>query len=209
MRGKIMEIKSVKSKEFEKYGKIIDIDTTDIVKYLEEKTSVPDEGNMYVAGVDDFLALEVSQKLMKEGFGELPMQAGYCNGRGNKLNGLEYHTTSEIFTAGTDLVLILGERKDIVDRKYDTAKCELFKVEKGTCLEVYATTLHFAPCRVGEFFKASIFLPLGTNLPLAGEYDDKMLKAVNKWLLIHEENEQGKKNGAYVGLVGENITVEV
>ncbi len=65
-----------------------------------------------------------------------------------------------------DLVLILGAQQDITDEfKYDTSKAEAFLVRKETVIEVYATTLHYAPCNAeGEKgFRCVIILPKGTN----------------------------------------------
>ena len=61
-------------------------------------------------------------------------------------------------------------------------------------LEVYATTLHYAPCSAvkGEGFRVMIALPRGTNgpkpeiTPLNDE--DRRLWACNKWLLAHAES---------------------
>ena len=38
-------------------------------------------------------------ELQKKGYGELPIQIGYCNGKNYKLNALEYHRSSEIDVA--------------------------------------------------------------------------------------------------------------
>ena len=46
--------------------------------------------------------------------------------------------------------------KDVeADHTYDTSKMEAFLVPAGTAVEVYATTLHYAPCSTGVFFMAS------------------------------------------------------
>ena len=48
-----------------------------------------------------------------------------------------------------DLILILGKQQDIEeDHTYDTSRMEAFLVPAGTAVEVYATTLHYAPCHV-------------------------------------------------------------
>ena len=93
----------------------------------------------------------------------------------------------------------------------DTSKAEAFFVPKGTAIEVYATTLHYAPCNVeGEKgFRCVVILPKGTNEDLTFTPDkdgeDKLLTAQNKWLIAHEEAEIP---GAFCGLVGENITLK-
>ena len=57
----------------------------------------------------------------------LPIQIGYCNGDNRKLNGLEYHRSSEINIAVNNLVLLLGREQDIeADDTYDTSRVEAF-----------------------------------------------------------------------------------
>ena len=76
--------------------------------------------------------------------------------------------------------------------------------------EVYATTLHYAPCnKKKEGFRVLVVLPKGTNTELSGRHsggEDGHLTAVNKWLLGHPEG--GLPEGSPMGLVGENLTVE-
>ncbi|MDY4417498.1 DUF4867 family protein [Selenomonas sp.] len=52
-------------------------------------------------------------------------------------------------------------------------------------------------------------LPSGTNVPLVnltrGAGEDRLLFANNKWLIAHAESGL-EKDGAFVGLVGENLT---
>jgi hypothetical protein len=53
-------------------------------------------------------------------------------------------------------------------------------------------------------------LPRGTNVgkPEIGQLngEDGRLQATNKWLLAHADTNEAK-NGAYVGLTGENIVL--
>ena len=43
----------------------------------------------------------------------MPIQIGYCNGPNSTLNGLEYHKSSEINIAITDMVLLLGKVQEV------------------------------------------------------------------------------------------------
>lgn len=56
-------------------------------------------------------------------------------------------------------------QQDIEDGDiYDTAKVEAFFVPAGTGVELYATTLHYAPCTAQEGgFRCVVVLPKGTN----------------------------------------------
>ena len=142
-------------------------------------------------------------------YGGMPVQIGYCNGHNQKLNGLEYHRSSEIDIAVTDLILLIGRQQDIEQNyTYDTAKAEAFFVPAGCAVELYATTLHYAPCGIeGSGFKCVVVLPKGTNYdvtPLTDNGEDRLLAATNKWLIAHSE---AHIEGAFVGLKGENISV--
>lgn len=109
------------------------------------------------------------------------------------------------------MILLIGSEQDIEDDyTYDTSKIEAFLLPKGTVAEVYATTLHYAPCSVdGNNFRCVVVLPKDTNLDLEvkpeGAKEDPLLVARNKWLIAHED---AKIEGAFNGLKGENISVE-
>ena len=202
-------MQSVLDAGFKKYGRVIaDIDTSEIVK-LMDSYDMP-EDVVYVAG-DKKLENTQIHKVMEESiYGGCPVQTGYCNGHNHKLNALEYHRSSEVNVAVTDIILLLGAEQDIEpDFTYDTSKVEAFLVPAGIGIEVYGTTLHYAPCGVdGNGFKAVVVLPKGTNTDLmtchTKSFDDKLLTAKNKWLIAHEE---AGIEGAVCGLKGENIDI--
>lgn len=204
-----MELYHVEDKKFKKYGKIVKgIDFTGLVTALE-KTPCP-EDVVYVAGASELEALPVMRELTVKAYGEMPVQIGYCNGHNSKLNALEYHRNSEINVAATDAVLLVGCQQDIGDDfTYDTSLVEAFLLPKGTAVELYATTLHYAPCGVdGEGFRVAIVLPKGTNLELEQNHaggEDRHLTAKNKWLLGHPEG--GLPDGSPMGLMGKNLNV--
>ena len=92
----------------------------------------------------------------------------------------------------------------------DTSTCKVFYVPKGVCVEVFATSLHYAPCNIGgKGFRVIVVLPRGTNFDLDEKHaggEDAHLTAKNKWLLGHPEG--GLPEGSPMGLIGENITLE-
>ncbi|MGN0246387.1 MAG: DUF4867 family protein [Lachnospiraceae bacterium] len=204
-----MEIKKVTDKAFGKYGKIIEnINFTELVEVLSE---TPDcDSVIYEPSAAELEHLPVFSELQTKTYGELPIQIGYCNGRNHLLNAFEYHRSSEINVGGTDAILILGLQKDITKEfTYDTLNAEAFFLPKGTAVEIYATTLHYAPCSVnGKQFKVAVVLPKGTNLPLESVHEgweDQLLSAKNKWLIGHPEG--GLAEGTYLGLVGKNLSI--
>lgn len=204
-----MEIFSVGDERFRKYGKVWDgFECSKILKEMEH-TPLPDDV-IYVPSVEEMEVLQEAVEFQNRVYGGLPIQIGYCNGNNHKLNALEYHRNSEINIAVTDMILLIGQLADVTpEHTYDTAKVEAFHVPARTVVEMYETTLHYAPCNVGDNgFKCVVILPKGTNteidfvLPKTGE--DALMTAKNKWLIAHEE---AGIEGAFNGLRGENLTV--
>ncbi len=204
-----LKIYRTTDKEFIPFGYVIkDINATAFIEAAKKADEVK-EGSLYVAEADYFKDLDAAKDIEIKYFGELPAQAGYCYGYSNKLNAVEWHKSSEINVATTDLILFLGQVQDIVDRKIDSSKIKAFYVEKGEVIEVYATTLHFCPCQVSEEgFGAVVVLPKGTNVPLEGEYEDKLMFRKNKWILSHVDNEGLIARGVIPGVTGENFEVK-
>ena len=205
-----MKIQKVTDPAFRKYGQVLEgYDFTGLIKEMKH-TPVP-EDVIYVPSVEELEALDIMKDLQNKGYGGLPVQIGYCNGNNKKLNAVEYHRNSEINVAVTDLVLLIGHQQDIEpDHTYDTSKIEAFLVPAGTGIEVYATTLHYAPCHVNEGgFQCVVVLPKGTNTDLTFQTEkmgeDSLMTAKNKWLIAHED---AKIAGAFNGLKGENITID-
>jgi len=205
-----VKIQKVTDPAFRKYGQVLEgYDFTGLIKEMKH-TPVP-EDVIYVPSVEELEALDIMKDLQNKGYGGLPVQIGYCNGHNKKLNAVEYHRNSEINVAVTDLVLLIGHQQDIEpDHTYDTSKIEAFLVPAGTGIEVYATTLHYAPCHVNEGgFQCVVVLPKGTNTDLTFQTEktgeDSLMTAKNKWLIAHED---AKIAGAFNGLKGENITID-
>lgn len=204
-----MEIFSVSDEKFHRYGKVWKgMECTKILKEMEH-TPLPQDV-IYVPSVEEMEVLKEAEAFKNRIYGGLPIQIGYCNGNNHKLNALEYHRNSEINIAVTNMVLLVGSLCDVTeDFTYDTAKVEAFFVPAGTVVEMYGTTLHYAPCNDGENgFKCVVILPEGTNtdidFPLTKEGEDVLMTAKNKWLIAHED---AKIEGAFCGLRGENITL--
>mgnify|MGYP002538207344 FL=1 len=96
-----MKLHTIHDKEFAPYGRVIDCDCSEIID-MAKKIELPKEGSTYLASVEDFENLEVKTQLEKEYFGEIPIQVGYCFGHSTKLNGFEWHKSSEINIAVTE-----------------------------------------------------------------------------------------------------------
>lgn len=204
----------VTSESFRPYGRVLTgYDLTDILQRMEA-TPLPEEV-IYVRKDAMLEESSLYEQMQNRMFGEGKIQFGYCNGHNKALNALEYHRSSEVNIAATDMVLLLGLLQDVTDDfKYDTSKVKAFLVPKGTAVEIYATTLHYAPCNVDDAgFKCLVALPEGTNAQLESAhaaadynapYEDMLLAANNKWLIAHEE---AGISDAWNGLIGINVTI--
>lgn len=205
-----MIIQKVTEESFRKYGKVLEgYDTARLLKEMEH-TPLPGDV-IYVPSVEELEALSVAKDFRDRAYGGLPIQIGFCNGNNKKLNALEYHRSSEINIAVTDLILLIGMQQDLAsDYTYDTDKVEAFFVPAQTVIEVYATTLHYAPCTAADGgFRCVVILPKGTNTELEANpgitAEDRLLTAKNKWLIAHKE---AGIEDAFCGLNGTNITLE-
>ena len=205
-----MTVKKVTDPAFKAYGRVIKgYDFSGLLKAMEQ-TPLP-EDVIYIPSLPEMEALPAAKELENGIYGQMPIQIGCCNGHNKKLNAVEYHRDSEVDIAVDDLILILGKQQDIEeDHTYDTSRMEAFLVPAGTAVEVYATTLHYAPCHVkNEGFRCVIVLPRDTNLDMepveVKDPEDRLLFARNKWLIGHAQG--GLPEGAFIGLKGENLSV--
>ena len=198
----------VSSAEFSDYGRILTMDCAEILA-AAGKIPMPKSGSVYLPAVEAFEALPIAKEIADGVFGTLDTQVGYCYGYNDRLNATEWHASSEVNIAVTDLVLILGRRQEIDrDGMLHSARMIAFFLPAGTAVEVYATTLHFCPCQAEDGgFGCVVGLPRGTNLPLESPAADPLLFRRNKWLLAHEENAELIAQGAVSGITGENLCV--
>ena len=211
--GTAMKIFSVTDPEFKPYGRVVTGLDTAKAEILAALANTPlPAATDYVAEDAALQELPAAVEVSEHLFGGMPCQLGWCNGHNTYLNCLEYHRDSEFNLGTEDFVLLLARQEEIAGGKLDTAKVKAFRVPAGTLVEVYATTLHYAPCHVdaAKGFRVLVALPKGTNTAKPAIKndggDDPQLWACNKWLLAHPDSAEAKA-GAYVGLVGENIHI--
>ena len=208
-----MKIYSVMDPEFREYGQVVTgYDVAGLLKTMEEVTPIP-EGVSYVPEQPELQALPVTAEISNRLYGGMPIQMGWCNGHNTKLNCLEYHRDSEVNLGTQDFILLLGRQSQIgEDGLFDTADTKAFLCPAGVMVEVFATSLHYAPCsaKKGQGFRVLVVLPRGTNTEkpvfTPGNREDTLMTARNKWLLAHPESSEAK-GGAVVGLKGINIDI--
>ncbi len=203
-----MKIYRVTDKEFKQFGRVLDLDTKAIVE-IAEKYEIPEKPT-YWAGDKNFEALPIMEQIQNECFGGLLTQLGYCTGHNKMLNALEWHTCSEINIAITDMIVMLGDIRDIeAGNRYNSEKVMAFKVLKGEAIEIYATTLHYCPIEMGNNgFGNVVGLLKGTNTRMDFEPENPLLGSKNKWVIAHEENQEMLERGIFGGIYGVNHKID-
>lgn len=204
-----MHIVSVFDASFAAYGSVLEgYDFSDILRKLKQ-TECPDKAVVYVPSHEGMEATATAKQLEKHFYGGMPIQIGYCNGQNNKLNCLEYHRDDEVNICATDIILLLARQEEMHNFTLNTECVKAFYVPAGTAVMLRSGTLHYAPCHVGKdtYFKVAVVLPWGTNTEMAEikpkSREDYLLWGRNKWLMAHPDAPEAKQ-GAYVGLQGEN-----
>jgi len=208
-----MDLYSVFDPAFRAYGQVVTGLDGAVAELLHVLKDAPQgRGVDYVPEYAPLQELPAMAEISEHCYGGMPIQLGWCNGYNTKLNCLEYHRDSE-FNLGTEEFILLLARRDECERgMLDTAKVKAFHVPAGVLVEIYATTLHYAPCHCDgqKGFRVMGRRPRGRGgagpAVAVKSPEDEFLWARNKWLLAHPESSEAA-NGAYIGLTGENIDI--
>lgn len=204
-----IEIHDIHSEVFRTYGKVLnDFDGTTLIEISLKAIQMPDKGSKYLPELEEIDIHPHGNVLRNEFYGQLNAQIGICLGHNSLMNAMEYHKSSEINIAVTDLVLLLADQREMDDNyRFNSEKVKAFFMKKGDTVEIFSTTLHFCPCEVNDGFSCIVVLPRDTNKPLDREVidiKDELLFAKNKWLIAHEYNETLINRGVKANIYGEN-----
>lgn len=208
--NKEIEIIDVDDVRFKEYGRVInEVNSFKIVKYSKSEIKIPKDGNIYNASSKILEAFDIIGEIKNKIYGGLEIQVGSCAGQNTKLTGLEYHQGSETIIAVTDCIVMIGKLQDMGHDKFDSKKIETFYVKKGQIVELYATTLHYTPCKVDEDgFITLVILLKGTNTVIEGS-NNILLTKKNKYFITHKSQENKVKDGAFPGLIGDIIELKL
>ena len=81
--------------------------------------NIPQTGNLYIASNAQVEALPAIQQIGRQVYGGMPFQAGPCCGHNKGLNGIEYHSGSEVAGCIRPCALFLGHIWDMEGNTYD------------------------------------------------------------------------------------------
>lgn len=206
------EILALDSPEFAVYGTVHpEVKVPHMREFVHARWTGNEE--LYIPCEKALMEMEESLVFKENLFGQVDCQIGYYYGWGTKLNAVEYHKCSEVLVIFEPAVLILGSVWEIKDYKLDSSTMKLFYVPADTCVELYATTLHFAPLMATkQGISQVVAQSAGTNTPLVTAKcgrtgEDRYLLERNKWVLAHKEYVGSLGAGAYEGIIGENIAL--
>ncbi|WP_367296991.1 DUF4867 family protein [Loigolactobacillus coryniformis] len=195
---------------FQQYGEIIKtLDPTDLLATLATKET-PLVGNHYVTSDAALEKSSLKGALEQKIFAGLPIEMGYCNGHSYQLNCLEWHHSPEVNVATEDIILFLGQTRQLKNAYYNVRDLKAFYIPAGTMIMIYGTTLHFVPCQTTRRgFKCLVALLQGVNtdLPHRQRPIDTLFKR-SKWLITHPDNQKFVAQGAFPGIIGENYAVK-
>lgn len=215
-----MRMSSVDDPDFAPYGRVITgVDTKDLMDVLRS-LPIGAESN-YMASEPKLEALPVADFFREHVFAGMPIQMGSVTGRNSRLDCLEHHMCSEVVMDTEDVMLLLAKREDVHMTndlqgqfgnrlQLDSQRVKAFVAPAGRVIELYNSTLHFTPCGMNAThdFRGLVVLSRGTNgekphtEPTSEE--DLTIWARDNWTLAHKDAPQAQQ-GAYVGIVGENI----
>ena len=123
------------------------------------------------------------------------------------------HTRFTMQSVVKPMILMLALQSELENYTLDTSKVKAFLVPAGTGVMLHSCALHYCPCHVGgddKFFRMAVVLPRGTNTDMPRPEpkcaEDQLIWARNKWLIAHPDTSEAA-NGAFVGLMGENLSV--
>lgn len=208
-------ILDVRDPSFATYGKLLPyVKTPEMKRYLYEQTEMP-ESEFYEPCSPELMAMEEAKQFTRFVYGETACQVGYYNGYPTKLNALEYHKCSETLVEFEPCVLIVGHIWDIHEDQVKAEELKLFYVPAGLCVELYATTLHFAPCMATDRGVRQVVCQTAhTNTPLPhpectdDNGENRYLYQRNKWVLAHPDAAAAFDHRVVFGITGENISIQ-
>lgn len=206
-----IEILELSDEKFNLYGKVLPYIKTPKMNEFVYNTPMADD--YYCVCSEELMQMDEAKQFQQYVFGEIPCQVGYYNAYVDRLNALEYHKGSEVLVVLEDVVMLIANIADIQEDVLNSNDVKAFYVPRNTCVELYATTLHYAPCMATSAGVRQIVVQTkGTNTPLdevvaSTEGENKMLLEKNKWVIAHKDASIVNQ-GAFIGIIGDNIQIK-
>lgn len=210
--NKHYEILDISDSEFDNYGKLLEgYDLKKIKDFAERNISIPEKGSYYIPSNAELETFDIIANIKNDIYAGLPIQVGESAGHTSSFSAFEFHQGSEVLLTLSDIILVLGERKQIKNGVFNAEKqAKLFYVPAGSMIELYSTTLHYSPCQVYDIgFKTIIILIKGTNKPLEENFtsQNKLVVKQNKFQAVHNSRLDKIEDGVDIGISGKLIEI--
>lgn len=201
-------IQTIGDESFKKFGDIkARYDISELTEYFDKNISINETGNTYVTSNPVVEKFSVVRKLSNDIYPAMLTQAGECVGHGTDFSAVEYHQGSETNVFFTDTIMVLAKRSQLTFNSINIQKQgEIYFIPRGSVIEFYSDTLHYAPIQVTkDGFKILVLVLKGTNeeLPTNFHSDNKTIVKVNKFQIVHESRKDKIAQGAVVGVTGD------
>lgn len=209
------QILSVDDPKFGEFGVIYHQYDQDfeMIERLMKQVEIPETGSSYVTSFKDLENLPVIAQMSRDVYAGMPTQAGQTVGHVDSFSAIEYHTCSELNIMMDDVVMVLGRRQELDQHgNFDPNQTgSIFFVPKGTVIEIYNDTLHYAPIEVTKAgFKVIVILERGTNEELPSDFvtTNKRIVKQGKFQVVHASRTDKIQAGAEVGVIGKLIKLK-
>ncbi|MGR3742392.1 DUF4867 family protein [Companilactobacillus sp. DQM5] len=204
------KIHTIDSSDFKKFGEIkTGYDISDISEYFSNSVKIK-EKNLYTTSNSEIENFDVVKQLSNDIYPGVETQAGECTGHSKDFSAVEYHQGSETNIFFTDVIMVLAKRSQMTNNNINIQESgEIYFVPKGTVIEFYSDTLHYAPIQVtDEGIKILVMLIKGTNEELPNNFksSNRIITKINKFQVVHKSRKDKINNGAVIGVTGELLT---
>lgn len=180
----------------------------DEIESVMSKVAMPVEGSSYLQKIPELEATATIKAIGRDVFAGMPIDAGATIGHSDNFSAFEYHQCSELNIMLDDVLMVLAKRQ-VLDQKGEINPQEdgkLFYVPKGSIIELYNTTLHYAPIQITKAgYKVIVVVLHGTNSPLPEGFksDNPRVVKQGKFQVVHPVRKDKIAQGYQVALSGD------
>lgn len=204
------DILSATDSVFNDYGVIYpDYDLSEINQVMNQ-VKTPDEGSKYLISIDSLEKTDTIKQIRNDVFAGMPIEAGATIGHTDDFTAFEYHQSSELNIMLDDVIMVLGKRQTL-ERQGSidpNREAKMFYVPKGSVVELFNDTLHYAPIQVAKSgYKVIVVVVKGTNEVLPDSFKKKNPRVVKqgKFQVVHACRKDKIAQGYQVALIGDVI----
>ena len=204
------KIYDIHDSSFSDYGVVYPFDNVSEIDDVISQYAKPKDGMKYVSPLKELESKRLINKIKYDIFGDMPIDVGLTFGHSEEFTAFEYHQCSEVNIMLDDVIMVLGKRQTL--ETYGTIdpnrEAKMFYVPKGSIIELYNDTLHYAPLQVtSEGYKVVVIVISGTNTSLSENVvtaNPRLVKK-GKFQVVHACRKDKLAQGYKLAVVGDVI----